>query len=140
MKIRPLIIGPEDEQRIRRAIELARQRIVPPDVVTALAMKDKFHVSLSDRPEGAARTIVSELVVLPIGYHVAVSFEQQPAGLCKHLSVSVDEVGKLPNIHSVQMIAWAYGMKFTPETTKMWTEEFSPGHDAINIVELESTT
>jgi hypothetical protein len=74
-------------------------------------------------------------VILPRGYRVALTFEEQPLGMCKHLSISVDEPGSLPNPHAVAMICHEYGMRFPP-LGRMWLEEFAKGHSAINLVDL----
>ena len=47
----------------------------------------------------------------PNGYRAAISFEQQPPGLCAHLSISVDTPGNLPSPESVEMIAEVFGLK-----------------------------
>jgi hypothetical protein len=47
--------------------------------------------------------------------------------------VSVDKLGKLPSVEAVREISLAYGMK---NWDRVWTEEFDPGHNAINILEL----
>lgn len=54
------------------------------------------------------------------GYRVVFSFEEQPCGWCRHLSVSVDTMHKLPNVPAVELIMKEFG--------------FTGGvHDCINV-------
>ena len=54
------------------------------------------------------------------GYRIVFSFEEQPCGWCRHLSISVDARHKLPSIPAVEIIMGECG--------------FSGGiHDCINV-------
>jgi hypothetical protein len=67
----------------------------------------------------------------------AFSFEEQPAGICRHLSISVEQKGKLPHPAAIAMIAEAFGFTaFPPAAGKVWVEEYEPDRHAINIVEV----
>lgn len=79
----------------------------------------------------------SEHVCIPRGYRAALSFEQQPSGLFRHLSVSVDTPGRLPHPEAIAALAREFGFTdFPPTVGRTWMEEFDPGHHAINVVEL----
>lgn len=102
-----------------------------------IALPDKEVVSLADRKPGSERSVASENVLIPFGYRAAISFEEQPAGIVRHLSVSVDTKGRVPSIPAVEMIAKEFGFtKLDPSTTRIWVEEFDPGHMAINVVQI----
>ena len=99
-------------------------------------------MKLSDRKPGVeAITNRAVSVLIPMGYRAAISFEQQPAGLIRHLSVSVDTPGALPNPIAVNFVLQAFGFDaIEAGTSRIWTEEFQPGHSAVNIVQLEAAT
>lgn len=88
-------------------------------------------LALKDRKPGFERPLSAHLEI-PVGYRAAFSIEEQPAGLCAHLSVSVDTRGKTPSEIAVLTIAEAFGMK--PPFLALWVEEFDPGHHAVNVV------
>lgn len=98
-------------------------------------------LDLADRKPGFERP-PSEHVLIPVGYRAAFSFEEQPIGMFRHLSVGVDKVGSLPSPQAVMEIAAAFGMDFPPaggRVGRIWLEEFDPGHHAVNIIQLDST-
>jgi hypothetical protein len=119
---RALLIGPTEQAAINAAIERARARPIAFETVKAQAIEHKDMVTLADRKKsiGDARP-QSEHVLLPIGYRAAISFEYQPFGLVRHLSVSVDTPGRVPNQPAMEMIAKAFG--FTLEGVgQTWLE------------------
>ena len=133
---RALIIGPETQTKIDAAITRARAK--PPlstDALRAGAVEGDV-IKLSDRKPGFERGHASENVLIPVGYRAAISFEQQPPGLCRHLSVSVDAPGMAPSEPAILMIAEAFGMRL-PGPGAVWIEEFAPGHFAVNLVTLD---
>lgn len=131
--MRPLVINDQVRAQIAEAIKKAEQHPVPIAFLMTAGIEDKPNVSLADRKPGFERP-ASELVIIPFGYHVAYSIEEQPIGLCGHLSISVDKPGMTPAPEAVVMIAEEYGIKFPSKMTKFWVEEFDPGHHAINLV------
>lgn len=147
--MRPLIIGPEEKTAIKSAIDRARSHPLSIDDVVRLKVPDKDHVTLADRRPEHDR-VQSEHVALPFGYHVAISFEQQPAGMCLHLSISVERRHKLPHPAAMAMIfneclsvVVGAGHDLTtvlPTDGQTWVEEFlidgQPGGLAINAVYL----
>jgi hypothetical protein len=85
-------------------------------------------------------------VALPIGFLVTYTREQQPPGLCHHISISIDIPGKVPHPDAVAMICEAFEMPevanvvLAPATADhssvigIWPEEYSTGRVAVNIV------
>lgn len=137
MAVRALIIGDAERALIAEAVRRAREHPVSFDEVRRFkdaVPQDRPHLRLADRRMEPRRVPMSEGVELPGGFRCAISFEQQPIGLCRHLSVSVDTPGPLPNLLAVGMIAEAFGFVAGMER-RMWLEEFAPGHHAVNVVE-----
>jgi hypothetical protein len=90
---------------------------------------------LSDRKPGYVERPLSQQVLIPVGFRAAFSVEEQPGGLVRHLSVSVDEGAgqKMPNPIQVEMIAQEFGFKHIDQG---WTEEFDPDRWAVNVIEM----
>lgn len=138
---RALVISDNTRARIRRALEKAAAKPATLAAVQAAAFPEqgKDHLTLADRIQQQQTPVekLVEHVIIPMGYRVAISFEQQPPGLCKHLSISVDRPGLLPSPEAVKMIAAEYGIEFPGAAiVARWIEEFDPGHDAINLLAL----
>lgn len=72
---------------------------------------------------------------LDMGFRCAFSFEEQPGGLFRHLSISVDVRGNLPNPTACVAICELYGFARDGKI-KFWREEYQPGYFAVNFVQL----
>lgn len=48
-------------------------------------------------------------IEIPRGFTVTYTIEEQPIGLCRHISVSVDTPGRLPNSHALAWLLEAFG-------------------------------
>jgi hypothetical protein len=150
-----LVIGSNEKRAIRNAIVKARAKPTPWEALKAVADESSTPtVLLRDRKPGVAaarRDYQSQNVMLGT-YRAALSFEYQPAGLMRHLSVSSQAAGMVPGPEVMQMICEAYGFSGmlckaigSPRATvyaptrpfRVWVEEFEPGRMAINVIELE---
>jgi len=147
-----LVIGPQEEARINRAIKIARRKPTPLSVGRQIAQADTSAIKLADRkgPVELARREYPPQQIMLGTYRAALSFEEQPAGLFRHLSVSSERPGNVPGPEVLLMICEAFGfstivcdafryttVKPTEHPARIWAEEFDPGHYAINVVELE---
>lgn len=138
---RALIITPEVRATIAAAIDRARADPVPLRLVMQMMPRrqDSGALMLEDRKPGAPERPPSQSLLIPNGYQVAFSFEEQPFGLVRHMSVALDDnPGKLPSPESVKMIAEEFGFRTFPpdDFGRVWIEEFRPGLVAINLAEL----
>lgn len=105
----------------------------------------KARASASDPLPLADRTAIekewqrppSAEVLIPHGYRLCISREEQPPGLTVlHLSVSVDgKPGMMPSVPAVEMLARECGAVWPPFT--YWPEEYEPGRWAVNILAEE---
>jgi hypothetical protein len=135
-----LMIGATERAQISKMIADAKAHPVLFDTVREGAVPYTDTLRLKDRKPGFERP-PSQHVVFPGGYRAAFSIEQQPAGLCTHLSISVEgraKKGMLPSPEAVAMICEEFGVPFPPD--KGWTEEFDPGEYAVNLVSLYAPT
>lgn len=136
--MRVLMIDDATKDRIRAAVERARAKPLPWETLKPFALSGVQDIALSDRKPGSERVIASQSVLIPDGYRAAISFERQPAGLLRHLSVSVDAPGRVPNAPAMEMIAREFGFALPlsgPHST-VWLEEFEPGHRAVNVLQI----
>jgi hypothetical protein len=137
-----LVIGAAEMKAIRDAIEAARRNPLPWEVAQLIGVTlTRPHLDLNERLPGVAalrRKYPSRYVTLG-AYRVGFSFESQPAGLFRHLSVSLPNEGTIPRPEIMQVIARKYGFSSFPPMRPgtVWNEEFSPGFFATNIVEIE---
>lgn len=137
-----LVFDPATREAIQQAIDTARAHPMTLDAVMKIAkanegLRTARHVSLDEaptrRPAGASVQLGD--------YRAAISFEFQPPGLCRHLSISSPRAGTIPNMVALATIAAAFGFQHFPGEPgdfRCWTEEFTPGHYAVNILEVET--
>src|ERR1700741_2098011 len=137
------MIGAAERKRIEEVVARARKKPLPLSIFR-LGLTGKDRLTLEDR-EAFKRISPdfiqppSSFVNFPAGYSAAFSFEEQPAGICSHLSVSVrgrEKKGMMPSVDAVQMIAQAFGVPFPPGS--MWIEEFEPGEFAVNLLSVSA--
>lgn len=134
-------IGAEETAAIEAAVERARQRMIPWDVLrkTAIPNQDSPTVTLADREHVGEEQIdrQSQHVLLPFGYRLSVSCEEQPAGICLHFSLSSPKPGRVPRPEAMVLVLEAAGIKAGLEG-RSWLEEFlidgKPGGVAVNCV------
>ena len=73
---------------------------------------------------------------IPDACRVVFSFEDQPTGWCRHLSVSIPDKTKLPNPPAVEMIIKEFGFTGTiTDQTNVWIETEVVPH-AINVIQI----
>jgi hypothetical protein len=133
-----LIINDTVRRLVGELVERARGRPIPWGAVEMFGDEDKPHLTLADRPADFDRSKYRpEHMLISNHFMCAFSVEEQPAGFVRHLSVSVPKAGKLPNVPAVQMLAELFGFEeFPPSKGRVWTEEFEPGHEAVNVAEV----
>ena len=135
-----LIIGATERERIVEIKAHASAHPVLFDQVRQGVLDHKPLLELKDRKPNTVRP-VSETMIFPGGYRASFSIEQQPAGMCSHLSISVfgrSKKGQMPSPEAVAMIAQEFGIPFPPDNG--WMEEYERGEFAINLVSLKEPT
>ena len=130
----PFFLDPENQDRLLAAVQKARTKIIPWDVLKEclpVQNQESDKLTLADRGRVPLRE--PETVLLPFGWRVAISCEEQPAGILLHLSMSSPAKRKVPRPEAMVMVIEACG--FTPDDiAREWLEEFEPGHFATNIL------
>lgn len=132
-----LFIGPNEREKIQAAVEKARSKPIPWDHLKAYVLSsDRRQIKLGDRPPGFER-VESQHVLIPLGYRASISFEEQPAGIMRHLSISVEKDGMMPSKQAIVMIAQEFGFTLGEgQEGQTWVEEFRPGHYAFNLIQV----
>src|SRR5262245_11165817 len=104
-----ILIDEELKATIAAAIERAKAKPVDVEKLRdgALAL-DTIISRLEDRDPDFKRP-ESEHVILGT-YRASISFEQQPAGLARHLSISTLQPGKVPDRPTCDQIAMLFGI------------------------------
>jgi len=99
--MRPLVIDEVAREDLRRVRTFAEANPIPRDVLRAMRSGD--YPPPGDYQEWTAK--------LDHGWRVVFTVEDQPMGMCRHLSVSVSSLaeGKAPNPAGVAMIARELG-------------------------------
>ena len=130
MSIRPMIIDKATDERIAQVKAYAQKHVVQlSDVVRMAGNRD---LAVGNNPEFR--------LIIPIGYRAIFSYEQQPTGLCAHLSMSVDMDERpdhrvLPNTVAVQHIMFEFKMGLLSDAIHIWIEDIDDGGlGAINVL------
>jgi len=138
-----LVIDQAKRGEIARAIEVARANVIMWERLKHIAIADpKPTLMLNERGTRPDDVPPSIAVHFEGGVTAALSFEEQPAGMFRHLSVSTGKPGKdhLPHPALMADLSREFGFrKFppAPATGRMWIEEFSPNRFAVNVIEIE---
>ncbi|MEK6829101.1 MAG: hypothetical protein AABY15_03160 [Nanoarchaeota archaeon] len=124
--MRPLIIDDEIKDKLKNLASYAERNPFTMD-----DLLDTMNKQLA--PAGDMEHYV---VHIPFGYKVAFSIEQQAVGDVRHLSMSVDAVGKLPNVIAVEEIMKIIGFKNKLENCVVKLEDIGENRQAINVLEI----
>ncbi len=145
-----LIIAENEKAAIAAAIRSALAKPMPWEKMRQLIVDDSDNptntLKLDERPDqDRMAALRREYPTYPVqlgSYVAAISFEEQPSGLFRHISISSAHPGKAPNEHAVRMVLEAFGFSGYPPSCpyRVWVEEYEPGRVAINFVELEPSS
>jgi|SRR6187402_382844 len=137
-----LVLGPAERARIDEAVTAARANPMPWEAGEMIADgSGTTSLDLDERKGNVAEirhTYPPQHITLGT-YRIAISFEQQPAGLFRHLSISSAQKGRVPGLEVVIMVLEAFDFSGWPlqRPNRTWMEEYQPGHHAFNVLELE---
>lgn len=126
MKLRPLIIDEDARNKFRKVIEHAEANVFTMDDL--LDIYNKQGTIAGDMKEFTC--------ILPFGYRIVYSIEEQNPSKVRHLSISVNEDDKLPNELAVKEIIKEFGFTNELENCLLRLEPIGPNRQAINIIEI----
>jgi hypothetical protein len=138
-----LRIGQEEIKALKSAMERARAKPVTiKEIMRVARLVDQSTntLTLVDRERSPPPERFAQQVELPVGYRVSISFEEQPAGMCLHVSMSIGAQGKVPGPEAVSLVMEAIGVENALHNGRVWIEDFlihgKPGGKAVNVVVL----
>lgn len=137
-----LILTAEDRENISIAIRLARANPIPWDEIEKLAVdhKPQFDEKRAQLADEVYKKYPTQCFTFG-NISVAFSFEYQPAGFMRHLSVALanGRPRAVPGYEVVKMLALEFGFSGFPPTNayRIWTEEFESQRFAVNVIELD---
>lgn len=139
-----ILITPEKQDEIAAAIERARKKVIPWSRLRSHAVdSDTGTLLLSERnvlPEDEDERPASEHIMFDGGVRAAISFEEQPIGIMRHLSVSTRTGRDVLSPIMLILIAAEFGIDLPltgHKPGRAWVEEYAPGRYAVNVVVLE---
>ena len=86
--LRALVIDDEARAEIARVVKHAADNFITKEQL----------LERVNHPDQSIGDDLNHVCDIQDGFRCVLSIEQQPFGWCKHLSVSIDEVEKLPNV------------------------------------------
>lgn len=129
MTVTPLIVGVNERRKLQALREVA---FLHPVNIRQVIERLKT-------PEGKKAhmdQMTRQSVLIPMAYMVTFSIEtEHPAGTCRHMSMSVNKKGRVPNRHEVWMVAEVLGFWGSLEHCRVWPEKLQGHGVAINVVQ-----
>lgn len=102
-----------------RALYIDDQIVAAAEKVKAYAIEHRetlrqIQERMSTNAPGPGNNL-EHVLLIPAGYKVVYSIEQQPVGWCQHISVSVDTHGLWPSEHAVsEILEKLFNIKWNP--------------------------
>lgn len=120
-----LVINEEIIKEIKKLVEYAEANILTIDDLLDIQNGDKEIVG----------NLEQHMIHIPMGYKIVYSVEMQPAGKCRHLSMSVNSKSGLPIPEAAKEIMQIIGYKNPLDKCTIWMEDIGNNKKAINILE-----
>lgn len=124
--MRPLIIDDELKANIAKLVEYAEKNPFTMD-----DLLDIYNKQMQPAGDMGPYTLV-----LQFGFKIVYTIEKQVNGDVRHLSISVDAPGKLPNPGVVEEIMRLIGFDNELSDCVIYLEDIGPNHQAINVLEV----
>jgi hypothetical protein len=125
----PLLIGEHERIALQRIRALANER--PVDMLTLPAL-----LLTSDGKTEHRERMTEQTVDIPAAYTVTFSMElHHPHGTMRHMSMSVQREGRVPNGVAVWMVALELGFTGSLNECTVWLENLKGHGRAVNVVQ-----
>lgn len=124
--MRLLIVDDLVRDNVKRLLEYANKHVFSMDDL--LDIYNKQAPVIGDRPE-----FVCEI---PVGFRVVYNHEEQNIGVVKHISISVDKPGALPNVEAVKEILRLFNIETSLEDCDVRLEDGGQ-LKSINVIALK---
>jgi len=126
----PFLLGPNEIEALTHLADMAAQH--PVDMTGLMERLKKPQEKRKHLKQMSKQT-----VYLPVAYAVTFSIEHgHPAGSARHMSMSVNREGRVPNEHAVWMVAEQLGFTGDLRSCTVWLEDLEGHGNAVNVVQL----
>ena len=127
----PLTFGPEERESLHRLRDLAAQH--PVDMAALMKRLDNPREKRKHMKQMSDQTIF-----IPLAYAVTFSIEYNHPGekTARHMSMSVNREGRVPNEHAVWMVAEELGFVGAFKDCVIWLEDLEGHGNAVNLVQI----
>jgi hypothetical protein len=115
------------EQELRALAERAAAKVIP--LTSLIHAVEMMKAGTPIRLVPADQTIM-----LPTGFLVTYSVEEQPGGKMRHLSMSSPASGRAPIEAACEMVMEHLGFRTRMRSCQVWLEDLPDGEKAINIL------
>ncbi|MBB5408626.1 hypothetical protein HDG34_002563 [Paraburkholderia sp. HC6.4b] len=125
----PLFIGEHERTELQRIRLLANARPVDMRTLPDLLLTPEGKAAHRDRMTG-------QTIAIPAAYLVTFSVEtNQPHGTARHMSMSVQREGRLPNGYAAWLVAQELGFTGSLDECTTWLEDLHGHGKAVNVVQ-----
>lgn len=129
MNSTPMILDDGVREKIRTLVALAESR---PVEMTGLSER----LQVPDEKAKHRAQMTEQSIEIPLAFLVTFSIERgHPCGVCRHLSMSVQREGRLPNQIAVWLVAQEFGFWGALEQCLVWLEDLTGHGQAVNLVQ-----
>jgi len=125
----PMFIDAEVRERIQNLIVLAMAH-----PVQMVGLTEQLQI-----PEVKARhmaQMTAQTIPIPLAFMVTFSIEHgHPCGTCRHMSMSVQREGRVPNEQAVWWVAQEFGFWGSLTRCTIWLEQLRGYGQAVNVLQ-----
>lgn len=127
----PLIIGDAEKTKLRELRELAAKHPVDMRGIEA-------RLKLPKTKAAHMAQMTAQTIDIPMAYQLTFSIETgHPGGTARHMSMSVQRAGRLPNQYAVWMVAELLGfVGGLDQCDHVWLEDLKGHGEAVNVVQI----
>jgi hypothetical protein len=124
----PIIVGGTEREALHRLRDRAAQKPANLEYIAANihnpAVKRKHMEQMSE-----------QTIKIPLAYLVTFSIENQPKGVFRHMSMSVQREGRVPSPESMWMVAQELGFVGGIQFCTVYAEDLKGHGKAINLLQ-----
>lgn len=131
-----IIIDENVRANIKAVVERAFANVISLDSLKARIEAGERTDDPSTRNPYVEATQDDMAVFIPAGIKTVFTVEEHPAGVCRHLSVSINRPGYTAPPIALQMLMEEFGFTSKIEDCIVYPETYAPGRIAVNVLEM----
>ena len=102
------------------------------DPITRAEMLGAYERTLATRIAAVDERNRRQTITLPIGYTLTLTYEWQPIGMCRHVSIAPASTNSIPVEKAIALVR--RHLDFTP--CNSWVEDMADGNKAWNAIQI----